>query len=279
MSDDKPKSPFENSSNPLEALAAASALGVTVATQAMGFWLSVLSGVTAAAREAHEKTPEAPRKPEAKAEAAKPRPTADVVPIKPKPVEDKPVAAKPAAEAPAPKPVTPKPEPVKAEPVAAPAKPVEAARPKAEPVVEKVAAKAETPAVSEPVPAPKAAPKPAAEPRKAAPKPAAKKAAPKPAPAAADAAPVAAPAAKLTPDLFVRPKAQERPAQPDDLKLIKGIGPKLEVTLNGLGIWTNAQVAALEPAEVAWLDDYLGLSGRIVRDGWIEAAKAGGTNG
>jgi NADH-quinone oxidoreductase subunit E len=68
------------------------------------------------------------------------------------------------------------------------------------------------------------------------------------------------------------PAAIERPEQPDDLKAIAGIGPKLEKTLNGLGIWTYAQVASLTEAEIAWLDGKFGLGGRIGRDGWTGQA-------
>ena len=72
----------------------------------------------------------------------------------------------------------------------------------------------------------------------------------------------------------VRPAAVEKPARPDDLKAISGVGPKLEKVLNGLGIWSYAQIASLSDAEIAWLDDQLGFSGRIDRDGWIGQAKA-----
>ncbi len=71
-----------------------------------------------------------------------------------------------------------------------------------------------------------------------------------------------------------KPAPMEKPAQPDDLKAIGGIGPKLEKVLNELGIWTYGQVAALQPAELAWLDDHLGFAGRIGRDDWVGQAKA-----
>lgn len=71
-----------------------------------------------------------------------------------------------------------------------------------------------------------------------------------------------------------KPAPLERPAQPDDLKAIAGVGPKLEKVLNELGIWTYGQVAALQPAEIAWLDDHLGFAGRIGRDDWTGQAKA-----
>jgi NADH-quinone oxidoreductase subunit E len=85
------------------------------------------------------------------------------------------------------------------------------------------------------------------------------------APAKADAA--------LQPEDFHKPHAIERPAAPDDLKAISGIGPKLEKVLNDLGVWTYAQIAAWQKREVAWLDDYLGFKGRIDRDGWIAQAR------
>lgn len=68
------------------------------------------------------------------------------------------------------------------------------------------------------------------------------------------------------------PAARARPAQPDDLKAISGVGPKLEKTLNGFGIWTHAQIAALTEAEIAWLDGHLRLGGRIGRDDWTGQA-------
>lgn len=70
------------------------------------------------------------------------------------------------------------------------------------------------------------------------------------------------------------PAAIERPGKPDDLKAISGVGPKLEKVLNGLGIWTYAQIAALGEAEIAWLDGHLGFSGRIGRDDWVGQAAA-----
>jgi NADH-quinone oxidoreductase subunit E len=78
----------------------------------------------------------------------------------------------------------------------------------------------------------------------------------------------------LLPEDFRQPKAMDKPAKPSDLKAISGIGPKLEKVLNGLGIWTYAQIAAWVPEEVAWVEDYLSLTGRIVRDDWTAQASA-----
>ncbi|WP_394689198.1 hypothetical protein [Hoeflea sp.] len=91
-------------------------------------------------------------------------------------------------------------------------------------------------------------------------------------PAAKAAAPAGVPA--LEPEDFRRPAEIEKPDSPDDLKLISGVGPKLEQVLNGLGIWTFAQVANWTAEEIAWVDDYLQFKGRIDRDDWISQARA-----
>ena len=80
--------------------------------------------------------------------------------------------------------------------------------------------------------------------------------------------------AGLMPDDFRQPKALDRPAVPSDLKAISGIGPKLEKVLNGLGIWTFGQIAAWTPEEIAWVEDYLSLKGRVGRDDWTRQAAA-----
>lgn len=97
-------------------------------------------------------------------------------------------------------------------------------------------------------------------------------------PSAKAIAPAAAPA--LEPEDFRRPTEIEKPDSPDDLKLISGVGPKLEQVLNGLGIWTFAQIADWKAEEIAWVDDYLQFKGRIDRDDWISQARTiakGGT--
>jgi len=64
-----------------------------------------------------------------------------------------------------------------------------------------------------------------------------------------------------------------RASGPDDLKQLKGVGPKLEGVLNRLGFWHFDQIAKWTAAEVSWVDDNLQFKGRIERDGWIEQAK------
>ncbi|WP_137135120.1 hypothetical protein [Rhizobium sp. FKY42] len=61
---------------------------------------------------------------------------------------------------------------------------------------------------------------------------------------------------------------------PDDLKAISGIGPKLEVLLNGMGVVRIEDIAAWTDKEVEHFDRELGLDGRIVKDDWIAQAKA-----
>ncbi|MGB6117772.1 MAG: ATP-binding cassette domain-containing protein [Mesorhizobium sp.] len=65
-----------------------------------------------------------------------------------------------------------------------------------------------------------------------------------------------------------------RPAtKPDDLKLIKGIGPVNERKLQQHGITTFAQVAAWKRADIVAVEKYLEFDGRIDREDWIGQAK------
>lgn len=71
----------------------------------------------------------------------------------------------------------------------------------------------------------------------------------------------------------------ERPAiaaavgAPDDLKRIKGLGPKLAALLASLGVTRFDQIAAWTEADIAEVDRFLGtFQGRIVRDNWVEQA-------
>lgn len=74
-----------------------------------------------------------------------------------------------------------------------------------------------------------------------------------------------------------RPKASAKPvAAPvaDDLKRVSGIGPKLESTLQGMGIKGFADIAAWTEKDIARFDKELGFEGRITRDDWVGQAKA-----
>lgn len=71
-----------------------------------------------------------------------------------------------------------------------------------------------------------------------------------------------------------RPAGIAKPAQPDDLKMISGVGPKIEGILHSLGIYTFDQVAKWKKAEREWIDGYLRFKGRIEREDWVKQAKA-----
>ena len=56
--------------------------------------------------------------------------------------------------------------------------------------------------------------------------------------------------------------------------MYKRQGPKIEGTLNGLGIYSYSQIAGWNAAERAWVDGYLNFKGRIERDDWVKQADA-----
>ena len=60
---------------------------------------------------------------------------------------------------------------------------------------------------------------------------------------------------------------------PDNLQLLKGVGPKLAAQLNEFGITRFDQLAGLTENEVALLDKRMGaFEGRIARDRLVEQA-------
>jgi predicted flap endonuclease-1-like 5' DNA nuclease len=59
----------------------------------------------------------------------------------------------------------------------------------------------------------------------------------------------------------------------DDLKLIKGIGPKNERISNALGIYHFRQIANWTPEQAIWMGHHLAFPGRIEREHWIPQAK------
>jgi len=105
-----------------------------------------------------------------------------------------------------------------------------------------------------------------AETPKAAPK---KKAAPKP---KAKAKPK--PKAKAAPKPKVLYTDGPTDGAPDDLKEIKGIGPKFEKDLNSKGIYYFRQIAAWKKKDVEMVEGVIdSFPGRIGRDEWIPQAK------
>ncbi|MGR3501081.1 50S ribosomal protein L21 [Pseudaestuariivita sp.] len=65
---------------------------------------------------------------------------------------------------------------------------------------------------------------------------------------------------------------EARGGQPDDLKKISGVGPKLEGLLHENGVFHFDQIAAWGADEIAYMDDRLSFKGRIERDNWIQQA-------
>ncbi|RKF15002.1 NADH-quinone oxidoreductase subunit E [Roseovarius spongiae] len=96
---------------------------------------------------------------------------------------------------------------------------------------------------------------------------------------AASPAPKPAPEAKSdsgAADAGAKPETLDAPrgGKADNLKLIKGVGPKLEALLNRLGFHHFDQIAAWSDAEVRWVDQNLeGFKGRVSRDEWVKQAK------
>ncbi|MBT0956307.1 hypothetical protein IV417_02815 [Alphaproteobacteria bacterium KMM 3653] len=73
-----------------------------------------------------------------------------------------------------------------------------------------------------------------------------------------------------------RPEALDGPrgGKADNLKEIKGVGPKMEELCNSLGFYHFDQIAGWSPQEVAWVDQNLtGFKGRVTRDDWVAQAQ------
>jgi NADH-quinone oxidoreductase subunit E len=197
------------------------------------------------------------------------------------------MTAEPSRPIPAP---TPAPEPVKAAAIPEAALvPAQSERASAETVTTSTApvAAAPKPATERRAAAkPKAAARPkAAKAEAAAPKSAARTSAPKAATpkartgSALDAALAKSkePVSTAGPELLTAPRG----GKADDLKQIKGVGPKLEKLLNDVGVWHFDQIASWKARDIAVVDGRMeGFKGRISRDEWVKQAKVlakGGT--
>ncbi len=66
--------------------------------------------------------------------------------------------------------------------------------------------------------------------------------------------------------------AAPRNGLPDDFTLIEGLSGLQQSTLNALGVFHFDQIAAWSPENVAWVDRYLYLRGRIEEEEWVEQA-------
>ncbi len=111
-------------------------------------------------------------------------------------------------------------------------------------------------------------------------KPAAKKkAAPKPKKvdetaqeAKAAEAPAKAKAPEAKPAEKAAPKA-EPAAAADDLTKMKGLGKVMAEKLTGAGVTTFAQIAAMDEAAIADLEDKIGAAGKFAKNEWVAQAK------
>ncbi|MEP1230483.1 MAG: NADH-quinone oxidoreductase subunit NuoE [Litorimonas sp.] len=95
------------------------------------------------------------------------------------------------------------------------------------------------------------------------------------------------PATKTSPKASVKtPKKVSKPkvlytdgatdGAPDDLKKIKGIGPKFEKELNVNGVYYFRQIGAWKAADVKTVEDKIAslATGRVKRDEWVKQGKA-----
>lgn len=69
------------------------------------------------------------------------------------------------------------------------------------------------------------------------------------------------------------------PESIDDLKRIKGVGPVIEKTLNGLGVYQFEQITKWDDNNTSWVENFLAFPGRIAREDWIEQSKTLGAGG
>ncbi len=72
-----------------------------------------------------------------------------------------------------------------------------------------------------------------------------------------------------------KPEKAEKPTADfkDDVSQIGGVGPKMKEKLEGYGITSLKELAAMSDADVAKMDEALELHGRAARDEWVEQAK------
>ncbi|MBZ8119644.1 NADH-quinone oxidoreductase subunit E [Roseovarius sp. LXJ103] len=72
-----------------------------------------------------------------------------------------------------------------------------------------------------------------------------------------------------------KPRVMKAPRKggADDLKMIKGVGPKLEELINSMGFYHFDQISKWSGDEIAWVDQNLeGFKGRVSRDDWVAQA-------
>ncbi len=82
-----------------------------------------------------------------------------------------------------------------------------------------------------------------------------------------------APAKKARAEKAPAKKVPAKKATPDDLKLIRGIGPQNEARLNSIDITTFKQIAGWGKRKQAEVGERLAFPGRIEREDWVGQAK------
>ncbi len=87
--------------------------------------------------------------------------------------------------------------------------------------------------------------------------------------AEADDAPAPSGPADGKPELLDAPRGGTK----DNLRKIKGVGPKIETKLNELGIYHVDQIAGWDRKNIEWVDEQLAFHGRINREEWVSQAK------
>ena len=80
--------------------------------------------------------------------------------------------------------------------------------------------------------------------------------------------------AAAEPVVETAPAAAPTPTQPDDLKLISGIGPALEKKLRKQGISSYRQLAMLSDKDIVKIEAAIKAAGRVGREDWIGQAKS-----
>jgi predicted flap endonuclease-1-like 5' DNA nuclease len=80
--------------------------------------------------------------------------------------------------------------------------------------------------------------------------------------------------APVEPATAITPSAPAAPSpEPDDLKMISGIGPATEKKLHTAGVVSYQQIATLSNEEIERIETAIKWPGRIRRDHWIEQAR------
>lgn len=97
----------------------------------------------------------------------------------------------------------------------------------------------------------------------------------KPVPVAAkplDAPPAKRPVREKSTDARPPSLPEARDGKADNLKQIKGIGPKIEASLYAMGVFHIDQIAGWTKANAEWVEVQLAFKGRIRRERWVEQA-------